>query len=81
MSVWPKVLIIDDVHLSLVHGLVAHNFDVYYRPDATKNEVLELVKDVDFEGLVVRSKIFIDQDFFKSMWSVKMDCEGWCWNG
>lgn len=71
MSVWPKVLIIDDVHLSLVHGLVAHNFDVYYRPDATKNEVLELVKDVDFEGLVVRSKIFIDQDFLNQCGPLK----------
>lgn len=65
MSVWPKVLIIDDVHLSLVHGLIAHNFDVHYRPDASKDEVLELVKRIDFEGLVVRSKMYLDDDFFQ----------------
>ena len=35
-----KVLIVDDVHQSLVHGLIEANFDVHYRPDLQGNEIV-----------------------------------------
>lgn len=68
---WPKVLIIDDVHQSLVHGLIAQNFDVFYRPEILKSDVVALLQDNDFEGLVVRSKIFLDAAFFQSCGPLK----------
>ncbi len=68
---WPKVLIIDDVHQILVHGLIAQNFDVFYRPDIQKSEVMGLVNSDDFEGLVVRSKFFLDADFFSNCGNLK----------
>ncbi len=68
---WIKVLIIDDVHQSLVHGLIAQNFDVHYRPDIQKSEVVSLLQVDDFEGLVVRSKFFLDADFFQNCGNLK----------
>lgn len=59
-----KVLIVDDVHQLLVHGLIAENFDVYYRPDLKENEVVNFIQEVGFEGLVIRSKMYLNRDFF-----------------
>lgn len=59
-----KVLIVDDVHQSLVHGLIAENFDVHYRPDLKENEVVNFIQEVGFEGLVIRSKMFLNREFF-----------------
>ena len=71
MDQWPKVLIIDDVHQVLVHGLIAQNFDVHYFPDITKNEVIPLLQGSDFVGLVVRSKMYLDANFFQLCGSLK----------
>lgn len=59
-----KVLIVDDVHQLLVHGLITENFDVHYRPDLKENEVINFIQEVGFEGLVIRSKMYLNRDFF-----------------
>lgn len=71
MDQWPKVLIIDDVHQILVHGLIAQNFDVHYFPDIAQNDIVPFLQNSDFEGLVVRSKMFLDTNFFQSCGSLK----------
>lgn len=68
---WTKILIVDDVHQSLVHGLIAQNFDVFYRPEIQKSEVMDILNSHDFEGLVVRSKFFLDADFFSNCGNLK----------
>ena len=67
-----KVLIVDDVHQLLVHGLIAENFDVYYRPDLKEDEIVNLIQSVGFEGLVIRSKMYLDEHFFNQ-------CDGIRW--
>ena len=66
-----KVLIVDDVHQCLVHGLIAENFDVHYRPDLNQNEIVSFIQSIGFEGLVIRSKMYLDQAFFEQCGSIE----------
>ena len=59
-----KVLIVDDLHTSLIDELVAKGFQVDYQPEITKERVAEVIGD--YHGLVIRSKIYIDEAFVKA---------------
>jgi D-3-phosphoglycerate dehydrogenase len=59
-----KVLIIDDVHPLLMEALEAAGFDILYRPECSRDEACSLAKDCTV--LVLRSKIFIDEDFLQA---------------
>lgn len=61
----PKVLIVDDVHALLTEGLAEKGFEVHYRPDIAAAEVAELIVDMGIQGLVVRSKMRLDAEFFQ----------------
>jgi D-3-phosphoglycerate dehydrogenase len=64
VSVNQKVLIVDDVHQSLVFGLISNNFDVFYLPEIQANEIADFIVKENIEGLVIRSKLFLTEDFF-----------------
>lgn len=53
-----KVLIIDEVHELLINGLAVLGFEVVYKPQASRIDLLHLV--VDAFGLIVRTKTNID---------------------
>ncbi|MBU6324398.1 MAG: phosphoglycerate dehydrogenase [Bacteroidetes bacterium] len=59
-----KVLIIDDVHPLLMEALTAAGFEPVYRPECSREEACALVADCVV--LVLRSKLFIDEDFLKA---------------
>ena len=59
-----KVLIIDDVHPLLMEALTAAGFEPVYRPECSREEARALVADCVV--LVLRSKLFIDEDFLKA---------------
>jgi len=65
----PTILIIDDVDEMLVLGLKANGFEVNYLPNATVNEILNLIPNAD--GLIVRTKIKIDQVIFDAAKKLK----------
>lgn len=53
------VLIVDDMHASLMEGLEQRGITYLYKPNATRTEVLDLVSQCS--GLVVRSKLQVDK--------------------
>lgn len=55
-----KILIIDDVHESLIQGLIELGYEVIYNPDATRNDLLHTISEV--HGLVVRTKTPINKE-------------------
>jgi len=57
------VLIVDDMHPSLMEGLEQRGIAYIYKPDATRTEVLDLVSQCC--GLVVRSKLQVDKTVLK----------------
>jgi D-3-phosphoglycerate dehydrogenase / 2-oxoglutarate reductase len=58
-----KVLIVDEMHPSIVQMPEDLGLEVDYMPNITFQEVLDKVGD--FEGLIIRSKFNIDEDFLK----------------
>ncbi|MBD0258083.1 MAG: phosphoglycerate dehydrogenase, partial [Cytophagales bacterium] len=54
-----KILVIDLMHESLLPLLAAKGLSADYRPALKREEVYDAVGD--YEGLVVRSKITIDE--------------------
>jgi D-3-phosphoglycerate dehydrogenase len=60
-----KILIIDDVHPLLMEALEAAGFELVYRPDCAKDEVLVLAADCSV--LVLRSKITVDEALLRSL--------------
>lgn len=64
-----QVLIIDDVHPMLMEGLGKLGFEVIYRPDATRNDLLFLIPGVS--GLVVRTKTKIDAEIINASTQLK----------
>jgi len=54
------VLIIDDLHDSIVPQLEQLGFTVNYRPEIKRPELLRIIKD--YSGLIVRSKTRIDEE-------------------
>ena len=59
-----SVLIIDDVHGSLVEGLKQSGINVIYRPEIKPSEVEEICIELAISGLVVRSKLRLTEAFF-----------------
>jgi D-3-phosphoglycerate dehydrogenase len=55
-----KVLIIDDVHSVLNDRLEALGYQVIYKPEAKREEILDLIRDA--YGLIVRSKTTTDKE-------------------
>ncbi len=60
MSGLKKVLIIDEVHEILVHGLQTSGYDVDYQPTWQRGDLISHI--AQYEGLVVRTKTEIDKD-------------------
>ena len=58
-----RILIVDEMHESIVEMLNGLGVDVDYFHDIALEEVLEKVDD--YEGLIIRSKFSIDTDFLK----------------
>ena len=54
-----KILIIDEMHESIVPLLEGAGYEVFYRPEIEKKEILETVGE--YEGLIIRSKIPMDR--------------------
>lgn len=64
-----KVLIIDDMHQSIVHSLVEIGFEVDYMPNITEAEVKLCISQ--YVGLVVRSKIFVGSEILDKATQLK----------
>lgn len=56
-----KVLITDDVHEILIHGLEKAGYEVNYLPHINLEETLSII--TDYEGIIINSKIKIDHSF------------------
>ena len=57
-----QCLIIDDIHTSIIPELEALGLEVNYRPDIKRQEILVIIGD--YEGIIVRSKTALDEEFF-----------------
>jgi len=55
-----KILIIDQMHESIVPLLEEKGYEAHYRPDIDRDGILQILSD--YEGLVIRSKTPIDRD-------------------
>jgi D-3-phosphoglycerate dehydrogenase len=64
-----KVLVVDDVHESLFSSLNQLEIDFLYQPQATLESIQEILPAI--QGLVIRSKFKIDQNFFDSAKKLK----------
>ncbi len=62
-----SVLIIDDVHGSLLEGLKQSGINVFYRPEIKPSEVEETCIELGISGLVVRSKLRLTEAFFSKV--------------
>jgi D-3-phosphoglycerate dehydrogenase len=58
-----QVLIIDDIHSSLLNFFDQKQIAYTYLPDCKKEDILSIIEQ--YEGLVVRSKIKMDKDFLE----------------
>ncbi|NNE30062.1 MAG: hypothetical protein HKN16_10510 [Saprospiraceae bacterium] len=59
----PKVLVTDGVHEILLEKLKEENFEVVYSPKISLEEVRDQIQD--FTGLIINSKILVDEDLLK----------------
>ncbi|MDX2194937.1 MAG: NAD(P)-dependent oxidoreductase [Cytophagales bacterium] len=64
-----KILIIDEMHPSIVPMLQNIGFEVDYLPHITDSQVLECVEK--YTGIVLRSKIFIDKTILEKAVNLK----------
>lgn len=64
-----KILIIDKMHESIVPMLEEHGFEVQYSPDFKREDILSRI--AAFDGLIVRSKITIDQTLLEAATNLK----------
>ncbi|WP_258103387.1 NAD(P)-dependent oxidoreductase [Marinoscillum sp. MHG1-6] len=55
-----KVLIADDMHLSITEMLIEAGFDPDYQPKITRDEMLKVIGE--FHGLIIRSKTNVDRE-------------------
>jgi D-3-phosphoglycerate dehydrogenase / 2-oxoglutarate reductase len=65
----PKCLVVDSMHESLFPMLKEIGWEVDYYPDITRNEIR--ARHQGYDGLIVRSKTFIDQDLLGDFPTVK----------
>ncbi len=64
-----KVLIVDEMHPSMVPLLEELNLEVSYFPDFNYSDAFQVIHD--YQGLVIRSKFFIDKAFLNQAPSLK----------
>lgn len=64
-----KILIIDEMHLSIVDMLEKDGHQVTYLPKITRSEILESV--ATFEGLIIRSKTPMDRELLEKAVNLK----------
>lgn len=64
-----KVLIIDQMHPSIVPLLEKEGFEVDYRPDIKRKEIMETIST--YHGLVIRSKTPMDRPLLENADSLK----------
>ncbi len=64
-----QILIIDDIHTGIFDGLEALGYTINYQPKITRDEILSIIQDYD--GIVVRSKTYLDKSFFKEAKKLK----------
>lgn len=64
-----KVLIIDEMHESIVRLLEELGHEVHYRPEIEKKEILEIVGN--YEGLIIRSKTPMDRPLLEKATRLK----------
>jgi D-3-phosphoglycerate dehydrogenase len=64
-----KILVVDPMHPSLLPLLVGKGLSADYRPELTKEEVTAIIREYD--GLVVRSKVAINEDFLQKAGGLK----------
>ena len=58
-----KILIIDEMHLSIIDLLENEGHQVDYEPKISRSEILEKV--ADYHGLVIRSKTPMDRELLE----------------
>lgn len=58
-----KILIVDDMHLSILDRLEKLDLEVIYQPTIQRNEILTLLKNISI--LIIRSKTKIDAEFLR----------------
>lgn len=58
-----RILIIDEMHESIVQLLEEQGHEVHYRPEIQKEEILEVVHK--YEGLIIRSKTPMNKDLLE----------------
>ncbi len=68
-SLQPKILIIDEMHISLLPMLEEKGFLPDYQPTITKEKVLAIIEN--YEGIVIRSKLKIDRLFLEKASKLK----------
>ena len=54
-----KILIIDDMHLSIIPMLEQEGHQVHYRPEIKREEILAIIEN--YEGILIRSKTPMDR--------------------
>jgi len=64
-----KILIIDEMHLSIVAMLEDDGHEVTYAPKITRSEILDQV--ADFDGLIIRSKTPMDRELLERAVNLK----------
>jgi D-3-phosphoglycerate dehydrogenase / 2-oxoglutarate reductase len=64
-----KVLIIDEMHLSIIPLLETEGFEVDYRPEINRPEILEIIRD--YVGLIIRSKTPMDRELLEKAMNLK----------
>ncbi|MCX6189196.1 MAG: NAD(P)-binding domain-containing protein [Bacteroidetes bacterium] len=55
------ILIADEMHPALIQGLQERQIPFHYQPEISLLEVLDII--AQYEGLIVRTKFFIDKNF------------------
>lgn len=64
-----KVLIIDEMHLSIIPSLESEGFTVDYRPEIQRSEILTVIEG--YVGLIIRSKTPIDRELLEKAHNLK----------
>lgn len=64
-----KILIIDEMHLSIIPMLEKQGHEVNYLPNITRVEILDLV--AEFDGLIIRSKTPMDRELLEKAMNLK----------
>ena len=67
-----RVLIVDDMHASIGGMLLEAGFEMDYRPDIDRKEILQIIHA--YEGLIIRSKTDVDKELIDK--AVKLEFIG-----